>query len=274
VGIETQKLERRLARAVQKTVILERMMEDRTREMYVQQQSLVAAQKDLVSIIFGLNHDLRAPINTVLGFVHAMEEDLAQGHHGELAMLAAKAREQCLGLQSLVSGLVDLVERDRVAGTAVEAIAFPDFFHEVERLLGEGYAGSRVKVRLEAGNIGEVTANRAKLLHVLLNLVGNGIRYRDEKKLDQFVQVSVRNSLDEGNFIVKVEDNGIGISEAELPKIFEMFYRCGSTQRDGSGLGLYLVRSYVRSMGGSVGVRSSSEGTTFTVALPLVPSGL
>jgi signal transduction histidine kinase len=101
---------------------------------------------------------------------------------------------------------------------------------------------------------------------IVNNIVSNAIKYRDTKKNDSRLEVTADVTSNELSLIFR--DNGIGIPEEYLPRIFEMFYR--ATERsEGAGLGLYIVRETVEKLYGTIAVESHvGEGTTFRVTLP------
>lgn len=108
--------------------------------------------------------------------------------------------------------------------------------------------------------------DRTRLFIVLRNLISNGIKFRDLRKEQQYVQVNA--TVDPDNVRVEVRDNGRGIKEEYLDKIFDVFYKVNSTS-EGSGLGLFMVREIVESMGGKFNVQSRYEsGTTFFLNFP------
>jgi signal transduction histidine kinase len=108
-----------------------------------------------------------------------------------------------------------------------------------------------------------------KLRQVIINLVNNAIKFTDQGS----VQISVRALANQRTIEFSVADTGIGIAEEFLPQVFDKFRQIdGSTTRhySGAGLGLYLVKSFIELMGGSVSVQSKlGEGTTFTVRVPI-----
>jgi two-component system, OmpR family, phosphate regulon sensor histidine kinase PhoR len=112
-----------------------------------------------------------------------------------------------------------------------------------------------------------VMGDRDRLLRVVLNLVDNGIKYSDEGT----VTVSIREEVN--RLVVGVTDEGLGIAEEDMPRIFDLAYRAPSGRsfhRQGSGLGLAVVRRIVGQHGGSIQVDSlPGEGATFTFDLPL-----
>ena len=102
---------------------------------------------------------------------------------------------------------------------------------------------------------------------VIRNLIDNALKFSPQDS-----QVFLEAANDDGTLRVSVTDRGIGISEAELPFIFERFHQAGEVltrEAEGAGLGLYISKRLVEAMGGTIEVRSTpGEGSTFTVTLP------
>lgn len=117
----------------------------------------------------------------------------------------------------------------------------------------------------------EVYCDRARIKQVLINLIGNAIRYTPEGG-----RVEVRVRRGQGKLHVAVSDNGPGIPPENLPYLFERFYRVEgsrSRQSGGMGLGLAIAKEFAVAHGGSLLVKSElGEGTTFTLTLPLFPA--
>ena len=98
------------------------------------------------------------------------------------------------------------------------------------------------------------------------NLVSNTIKYCNPLVAKPFTHIQIVVKIDKVNIVIK--DNGIGISEKHINKIFDMFYRA-SKYSSGTGLGLYIVKETVAKLGGKIEVISRvNEGTTFSVLLP------
>jgi len=113
---------------------------------------------------------------------------------------------------------------------------------------------------------GVVEADGALLERAIANLVDNALKYTPEGG-----RVRIWGGTDGGQVAVAVEDNGMGIPESDLPRIFERFYRVDkSRSRDlgGTGLGLSIVKHIVQLHGGTISVSSSPAGSTFTLRLP------
>jgi signal transduction histidine kinase len=105
-----------------------------------------------------------------------------------------------------------------------------------------------------------------RLLVIFSNLLSNSIKYRDQKKPQSLIHFYIQ--VEKNKLIIRVQDNGIGITAEFLPKIFNMFYR--ATERsEGAGLGLYIVRETVQKLGGTIAVQSEfGVGTTFEIEIP------
>jgi signal transduction histidine kinase len=112
-----------------------------------------------------------------------------------------------------------------------------------------------------------VETNRGRLQQILLNLINNAFAAVED---GGHIGISVRKSTDD-SFTIEVEDNGCGMSEHELKRIFEPFYTT-KRGRGGTGLGLSITYSLARELGGNIDVQSTlGKGTRFQVKLPLAP---
>ncbi len=105
-----------------------------------------------------------------------------------------------------------------------------------------------------------------RISEILRNLISNAIKYR---RLENVLsEINVKITIDNLRAEIIFSDNGIGISESSLSKIFEMFYRA-TEQSDGSGIGLYIVKNAVEKLGGQIYVASRvGQGTRFNIILP------
>ena len=160
--------------------------------------------------------------------------------------------EELEELAALESGQVRL-HLERVDAAAVAGQVVADLAAEAQA------AGVALAVRGGA----ELDTDPVRLGQVLTNLVENGIRYNRTGG-----HVEVRIATDDDAVLIHVEDDGIGIPAAELPLVFQRFYRVrrGAAPKGGSGLGLAIVKHLMRALGGSVQL-SSREGAGTTVAL-------
>ncbi len=113
----------------------------------------------------------------------------------------------------------------------------------------------------------EFRSDPTRLQIIFGNLVSNAIKYHDVTKTERWIKISEEFIADQ--LAVRIEDNGMGIREEVLPRVFDMFYR-GNELSDGSGLGLYIVKEAVDKLNATISVKSVyGHGSEFAVSLPI-----
>jgi signal transduction histidine kinase len=123
---------------------------------------------------------------------------------------------------------------------------------------------------LEISGSEEVLSDKSRMDTLLKNLIGNSVKYRRTNIANPFVKVEISSS--QSFYVIKVIDNGEGISPKSINKIFDMYYR-GSSSSVGTGLGLYICKEILNKLNGAVTVKSVvGEGTTMTITLPIIKS--
>jgi signal transduction histidine kinase len=154
----------------------------------------------------------------------------------------------------------------------VQTISTATVAQEAARQLREMADARGVEIRV-AETLPMLTVDVGRLELALVNLLSNAIKYSDPDKAERYVEVSGTVS-DNGTAQIEVRDNGIGIPEAALPRIFERFTRAHADQAEllhvgGIGLGLSIVEDCVRAMGGRIEVQAVEKaGATFIMTLP------
>ncbi|WP_186763482.1 sensor histidine kinase [Lentzea tibetensis] len=198
-----------------------------------------------------ISHELRNPIGTIRSWLEGAKDRVVQLDEGRLSALL----NETLVLQHLVDDLQDLAKAE-----AGELRLHPEPIDLGEQL--EQLAAAYPRVRVEGG--GQVHADPVRLRQILTNLVTNALRYG--------TVVRVRAARVAEHVRIDVSDNGIGIAEADLPHVFDRFWRADRSrtrETGGTGLGLAIVQALVKAHGGSVTVDSEiGRGTRFTITLP------
>lgn len=217
---------------------------------------------ELDRFVYSASHDLRAPIASALGIITVckMLDDVEQ-IKGYLDL-------QEKGLKKLDSFIQDILDYSRNARLDIqpEQIDLQTLIQSVFEQYAYFDNAERIckLINIEA----EVPfySDRRRLTVVLNNLVSNAIRYMSPRRQEPYVKVSVLVDSQQAHF--SIEDNGIGIEEKHLPRIFEMFYRATQDQ-SGSGLGLYIVKETIEKLKGSIQIVSKyGEGTNITFSVP------
>lgn len=229
-----------------------------------QNEELVKINKELDSFVYSVSHNLRAPLMSVLGLINLVqletkEGDSAMNDYFEMMQTSIHKLDETL------KEILDYSRNARSALTITEV--------DITRMVEESF--ERMKFMEGSESIAKSISNAShhsfftdayRLSVIINNLVSNAIKYRDVHKNHHTLVVDI--DVSEAGLRLTFTDNGIGISEEYLPRIFEMFFR--ATERsDGAGLGLYIVRETVEKLHGNIHVRSEmGVGTTFTVTLP------
>jgi PAS domain S-box-containing protein len=215
-----------------------------------------------------MSHELRTPLNVMLGYTEMLrDEEDETSRWTLLGRIEASGRD----LLELIESTLDLgrIEAGRDA-VRLETISLRTL------LLAVGASCSRFPrpVGVTLRWPGEppdctLTTDPRKLTVIVRNLVGNALKFTDHG----FVELEATIAADA--IVLQVRDTGIGIKPEDQERVFDMFRQAdGSDSRrfGGTGLGLYIVRRFVRQLGGTVGVESTpGEGSTFTVTLPRTP---
>ena len=209
-------------------------------------------------------HDLRSPLRRILRYVELIEGELegqlsnrARGYLSHVSVASGR-------LWNMVDSLLEF-SASRSGGTAHEACRLDGVVAEaIEQLQVEI---EECGARISASDLAHSTVgNRALLVQVMQNLVGNAIKYVEGRRPS--VHISAR--VEGGEIEVSVQDNGIGIKEENWEAIFQPLQRLHSADEyEGSGVGLAICRRVIDAHGGRLWVRSTpSEGSTFYFRIP------
>jgi PAS domain S-box-containing protein len=228
-----------------------------------------AANRAKTTFLSRMSHELRTPLNAVLGFAQLMEVDQAEPPGATQKRRLALIRQAGEHLLQMIGDLLDLT-RIEAGGMAlqIEATALAPVAQAcVAMLQGEAETAGVVLALQPPAAAVQVLADATRLRQVLLNLLGNAIKYNRPGGRAELRWLAG----DDARVRLQVADNGVGIAPEELPRLFEPFYR--SAQRrdavDGAGIGLAVTQALVALMDGQITVESQpGEGTVFTVSLP------
>jgi two-component system phosphate regulon sensor histidine kinase PhoR len=216
--------------------------------------------------VANVSHELRTPVTAVRSAAETLQNAAADDPVAARAFIGIIERN-AERLHDLVEDLLDLSRiESRGLKLSIEALEVDRVYDQVLSLFSERAAKRGTVLENEAGeDLPRVLADRRALEHVLTNLVDNAVKYCPN------ATIRLRAIAHDNNVELLVEDNGPGIEQRHLPRLFERFYRVDAGRsRDigGTGLGLSIVKHMVEAMGGSVRVESvPNVGTKFGVVL-------
>ncbi len=250
---------------------LEAKVRERTAELVVAREKAEVASRAKSDFLAQMSHELRTPLNAVLGYAEILlrRDDLSKAQHEGVATI----RRSGAHLLGLIDDLLDLAKIE--AGTfelregLLSVASVLDGVRELVAVQAAG-KGIAVEVVVEPEVASRVRGDERRLRQVLLNLAGNAVKFSGQG----VVRLSAR--AREGGVRFEVSDQGPGIAQGDLARIFEPFEQAGDarSRARGAGLGLAISRKLARLMGGEVTVESApGAGSTFTVDLPLAAAG-
>lgn len=233
----------------------------RNEELMQKNQELVRINNDLDNFVYTASHDLKAPISNLEGLLMALEEDLG-ADRPQHAEVLTRMENALLTFKNVIRELTDITqlqqEKDKPEDVNVLAL-----IQEVKESLRESINASKAEIIIKTTEFELLNYSRKKLRSILFNLISNAIKYADPKRTP-LVQINTF-VLENGNHLLSVSDNGLGIAANQQNKIFTMFKRA-HTHVEGSGIGLYLVKRILDNNGDRIVVQSEEgKGSVFNV---------
>ncbi len=219
-----------------------------------------------------MGHELRTPLNAVIGFSELLLESKSEKEKTDYAKTIKKSGENLL---SIINNILDFT---KLESSDVEldysATHIPTMLAETVKVLGSLTDPKKVKLsfRFDDSLSDYIETDEARLKQVLINLIGNAIKFTDEGEIS--VQVTTTESISEKNqilFIVK--DTGIGVPESKMNLLFDRFSQINADRNrkyGGTGLGLAISKRLIEGLGGRIWVQSK-EGTGTTFYFTITP---
>jgi PAS domain S-box-containing protein len=225
------------------------------------EEELKVRNTELDNFVYKVSHDLRAPLSSILGLVNlAKLPGNTDNPMDYIDIIGAKVEHLDHFIGDVLSHSKNLKMDVTIAKVDFNQI-IDETFNDLNYL--EGAKGISRMVKVEGIDF---YSDPWRIAEILRNLISNAIKYR---KLDQVAsEIGIKINVDHLRAEIAFADNGIGIDEKNLAKVFEMFYRA-TEQSDGSGIGLYIVKNAVDKLGGQISLASRlGQGTRFSIILP------
>jgi len=206
-------------------------------------------------------HDLRSPLARIRGIAEMTL--VSEKTLDDYKDMAASTVEDCDSLIDMINTMLDITEAEAgVNGTQEEEFDIVAMINEACELFRPVADEKIIELNCSLPESYLFRGVKKKMQRIVTNLLENAIKYTPERKA-----VNVSTLVQDDEIQIIFQDNGIGISEKDLPHIFERFYRCDrSRSQSGVGLGLSLAKAFAESMKGMIQVNSKmNQGSTFTL---------
>jgi len=237
----------------------EKLLEEQLREKNREQEKIIL---DHDTFVYTASHDLRSPLNNLEALVQQVGENYKDPT--VIAELVPLLNESILRLRNKIDEL-SVIGKRREEENKKSTVRFQTVYEEVLKDLELEIASSGAALSADFSRLPEISFSQKNIRSLLQNLISNGLKYRNPGKAPL---ITVRTApVDADTVLLSVEDNGLGIKEAEKDKIFDMYTRF-HTQVEGTGVGLGIVKKIVDNNGGKIEVESlSGTGSTFKIYL-------
>lgn len=218
--------------------------------------------------VANVSHELRTPLSIFRGYLETLLDDPHQPP-GELLRILEIMERHSDRLNALVEDVLSLARLESPgAELDLSEVDLAELLHSIMRDWEKRFAAKQLKSHLNfPGNLPLLQADESRLQEVIYNLLDNAVKYSQPGGT-----VFLRAEIEGERVRISVADQGVGIPEADLPRIFERFYRADkarSRELGGTGLGLSIVKHIVQLHGGTVEARSEpGKGTTISLLLP------
>jgi PAS domain S-box-containing protein len=235
------------------------------------EENLNAANTDLKKInseldtfVYRVSHDLRTPLVSIISLTELVKSNgiaLLGDQNMELMNLISKSANR---LDNSIKEILYYSKNARldldITEVNIQELVF-SVYNDIK------YVNADIDFINDFNGIDIIYTDRLRLETILKNLLGNAIKYHDPLKTGKYISFFM--SKTDKYYHIEVKDNGIGMSEESLSKVFEMFYR-GTASSEGTGLGMFIVKEIVSKLQGEISVESEiNVGSIFKLTLPI-----
>ena len=236
------------------------------RQLQENNERLTRVNVDLDNFIYTASHDLKAPINNIEGLLHALLPELTTepDDTSQVPLLLGMMQESVDRFKRTIEHLTEVTKLQKENDQPVAVTDLATLIREISLDLTPLLEEAAAELRIDVEACPMVSFSAKNLRSILYNLLSNALKYRSPERA---AQVTVRSAWDGRYVVLTVQDNGLGLREAQHGNLFSMFQRFHS-HVEGSGIGLYMVKKMVENAGGRIEVSSAEGvGSTFVVYL-------
>ncbi len=235
-----------------------------------------AANESKSNFLATTSHELRNPLNAIINCIRLVRDDCCDDKQEEAEFLE-RAEEAAIHLLGIINDLLDIAKIE----SGKQSLVMEEL--NLEQILQEVISLQKIHIHQKnlqlivskSSELIIVKSDRAKLKQILINVIGNAVKFTEIGSISIKTQIEPQTSSNDWRVVIIVEDTGIGIEPSQQPKLFRPFGMADDTTTrkfGGTGLGLAISRNLVELMGGSIMLCSAGidQGTTVAISLPLI----
>jgi signal transduction histidine kinase len=225
-------------------------------------KELTKINNDLDNFIYTASHDLKSPVSNLEGLLNLITDE-------NEGMVTEKAKDvlpllsqSVLRLKTVIKELAEIARIQKDTDNLRDEIVLDEIFKETRALLEIELKKYNGKVDYDFSQAPKIKFSRKNLRSILYNLLSNALKYSSPERTGE---ITIRTEIAGNYLMLSIKDNGLGIPENQLEKIFTMFKRY-HTHVEGTGVGLYIIKRMIENAGGKIEVESEEgKGSTFKV---------
>ncbi|MBL3655795.1 ATP-binding response regulator [Fulvivirga sediminis] len=232
-----------------------------------QNEHLKKINSELDNLVYSVSHKLRGPLATIGGIINVAQHEVEEANSkGDLELYFNLIKDRLSLMDRTIKQILEYSRNSRTE-IEIEEVSISQLVGEVWTSISYLPLWNRVKLEMNIDPELSWRGDKHRFMVIINNLLVNAVKFADHKKAMNRVKIEALE--DESRLKVFIEDNGIGIPEENISKIYDMFYRA-SEQGEGAGLGLYVVKEAVKKLEGSIKIQSEyRDGTKVTLNLPI-----
>ncbi len=250
---------------------LENQVYERTKELEASKQIAEAAALSKSLFLANMSHEIRTPMNAILGFIEQLAKHEKEDHRKKIFDTISNSGH------TLLTIINDILDISKIDSNKIELdpqnTHLYKLFEEIGSLFEESIKNKSINYSLKIDENVPTCAviDEVRIKQCVINLISNAIKFTDERGI---IECMVSFNENVQSISVDIKDDGVGIAEENIKKIFNIFEQedASTTRRfGGTGLGLSITKRLIETMDGNIGVKSSLDrGTIFTVTFPYV----
>lgn len=226
-----------------------------------QHKKLQELDKTKNLFLANISHDLRTPLNAIIGFSQALDSKIFGELNEKQAEYIKDIQISGLHLLGMINELLDISKLEAHVMKYTPINLYPQqVIQEAVNILEPLYDAKKIKVKFDSKFKGQIKADYQKLQQILFNLLSNAIKFTNENG-----KIVITSLAEDKNYILKIQDNGIGIDKKNHSKIFKKFVHLNNVYtKNSTGLGLTITKELVKLHNGKITLESElNKGTTF-----------